>query len=352
MHHKPRHILAYAAEFCKGFRATQRRNFSLLCWAIFRKRTTVLSELARCFSRPRRHIHRLKRIWRFLSNRRFNFQAAMDAICLHNLFMALKAGARKVVLVDITFLTETLAILAAALACRGRAVPLCMWAFERENLLRSQNTLTHQMLAHLKGLLGDFILVADRGFGHAWTIRCCRKLGIDFVLRIRDDVRICAAGKSALAKDFLPPGSGRRFYPNALYHATEKLKVNLIAVRQGEAGWLLVTSLSDFPRAIKLYRQRMQIEETFRDLKSLLGLSRVRVRGVFRLQVLLVALMAVYSFLFWTGVVLARAKQATRIAASGSANLSYPTLAAMLLETYPRLLPLLCTRLKEVMQTG
>ena len=131
-----------------------------------------------------------------------------------------------------------------------------------------------------------------------------------------------------------------------------ELRARLGAVRQGEAGWLLVTSLSDFPRAIKLYRQRMQIEETFRDLKSLLGLSRVRVRGVLGLQLLLVALMAVYSFLFWTGVVLARAGQAARIAASGSANLSYPILAAMLLETYPRLLPLLCTRLKEVMQTG
>ena len=70
------------------------------------------------------------------------------------------------------------------------------------------------------------------------------------------------------------------------------------------------------------------------------------------LHVLLAALIAVYSFLSWAGVVLARAKQAARIAASGSGNLSYPSLAAILLETYPRLLPLLCTRLKEVMQTG
>ena len=62
--------------------------------------------------------------------------------------------------------------------------------------------------------------------------------------------------------------------------------------------------------------------------------------------------MAVYSFLFWAGVVLARAKQAARIAASGSQKLSYPSLAAMLIETYPRLLPLLCTRLKQAMQTG
>ena len=47
----------------------------------------------------------------------------MDAICLHNLFMALKADARKVVLADVT---GKLGAPAAALLCRGRAVLLCM----------------------------------------------------------------------------------------------------------------------------------------------------------------------------------------------------------------------------------
>jgi len=352
MRQTPRHIVAYAAGFCNGFRVTQVRNFTLLCWAIFRKRTTVLSELARCFRHPRRHIHRLKRLWRFVSNPRFNFQAVLDALCLHNLALALKAGGRRVVLVDITFLTEELAVLAAALACRGRAVPLCLWAFERRKLLRSQNTLTHELLAHLKALLGDFVLVADRGFGHAWTLRCCRQLGIDFVLRIRDDVRLYAGQREGLAQDFLPPTDGRRFYPQARYHGQQRLKVNFIAVRHQGARWLLVTSLRDFPRAVKLYEQRMQIEETFRDLKSLLGLSRVQVRGVRRLQVLLVALMVVYSFLFWTGVILARSKYAKALAASGSRKLAFTTLAAILLDTYPRLLPLASRRLKEVTQTG
>jgi len=352
MQRRPRHILAYAAGFCKGLRATQVRNFMFVCWAIFRKRTTVLSELARCFSQPRRHIHRLKRIWRFVSNPRFNFQAVMDAICLHNLALALKAGGRKVVLLDITFLGDELAVLAAALACRGRAVPLCLWAFHRRELVRSQNTLTHQLLAHLKALIGDFVLVADRGFGHGWTMRCCRQLGIDFVLRIKDDVGMKAGGRRGLAKDFLPPTDGRSFYPNARYGADKNMQVNFIAIRRGQATWLLVTSLTDFPRAAKLYEQRMQIEQTFRDFKSLLGLSEVRVRGVRRLQVLLVALMAVYSFLFWTGVILARTKYAKALAASGSKKLAFASLAAILLDTYPRLLPLISRRLKEVMQTG
>ena len=80
MQQKLKHILTYARNFCKGIRLTQARNFAALCWAIFRKRTTVLSELARCFVRPRRHIHRLKRIWRFVSNLHFNFRAAAKPI--------------------------------------------------------------------------------------------------------------------------------------------------------------------------------------------------------------------------------------------------------------------------------
>ena len=345
MQQKPRHIMAYAAGFCKGFRITQVRNFARLCWAIFLRRTTVISELARAFKRPRRHSYRLKRMWRFLSNPRFNFQAVMDAVCLYNLAMALAAGACKAVLIDITFLSDGLAILAAALAWQGRAIPVCMWAFQRDNPQRSQNTLTHQMLAHLKGLLGSFVVVGDRGFGHSWTIECCLRLGLHFVLRIRDEVLITAGGRRGPAKSFLPPSDGRRFYPNALYHGQKKLRVNFIAIRKGRATWLLVTSLSDFRRAVRLYEQRMQIEETFRDFKSTLGLSRLRLRGVGRLQVMLVALMVVYSFLFRSGVVLARSEFAKALAASGTEQLSYPSLALILIDTYPLLLRRLIRRL-------
>ncbi|MCD6351696.1 MAG: hypothetical protein J7M26_06220 [Armatimonadetes bacterium] len=47
---------------------------------------------------------------------------------------------------------------------------MSLWAFQRRKLLRSQNTLTHELLAHLKALIYEFVLVADRGFGHARTI--------------------------------------------------------------------------------------------------------------------------------------------------------------------------------------
>ena len=94
-----------------------------LCWRFFQ---TLSHKLGAQFNASvPGHVHRFKRICRLVSNSRFNFHAVMEAIWLHNLALALKAGSRKVVLVDITFLTAQLAVLAVASAFRGGAVPLC-----------------------------------------------------------------------------------------------------------------------------------------------------------------------------------------------------------------------------------
>lgn len=139
-------------------------------------------------------------------------------------------------------------------------MPLLAWVFQLESLERSKNTLVHQMLDHLKGLLGDLVLVADRGFGHAWALHCCRQLGVEFVLRVKGDATIHAGGQRGPARQFVLP-RGRRFYPHAYYHSAQKLPVNFIAIYSGNDPWLLITSLTDFPRAVKLYRKRREIEE-------------------------------------------------------------------------------------------
>ena len=69
-------------------------------------------------------------------------------------------------------------------------------------------------------------------------------------------------------------------------------------------------------------------------------------------RALVVVLIAVYGFSFRGGAVLWRSKHAKSLAASGAQRLSFFSLAVVLLDTYPRLLPLLSTRLKDVMQTG
>ncbi|MCX7597477.1 MAG: transposase [Armatimonadetes bacterium] len=286
-------IIRYARRFCGGVRVTQVDNFVRLCTALWLTRSLVLSQLALVMEGPKRHAHRLKRLFRFLSNPRFPAQQVMDRLAMHNLAAALQVGARKIVLFDVTHLTENLAVLAAAIALRGRAVPLALWAYDPQQLQRSLNTVTHELLAHLRAQLGPFIAVADRGFGHAWPVRACRQLGVDFVLRIRGNVIITAAGRTAPAKDFTPR-RGTAFYPNARYGLHHRLQVNFVAVAAQDP-WLLITSLEDFRRAPKLYSQRMQIEQTFRDLKTHLGLKNLCLTSPRRLQVLLGARIPVWE---------------------------------------------------------
>lgn len=116
-------IIGCARRFCGGLRVTQVDNFVRLCTAVFLARTRVLSRLALVFEGPQRHAHRLKRLWRFLSNPRFPAQAVMDQIALHNLAAALRVGARKVVLVDVTKVTDQLGLLAARIPQRDALVP-------------------------------------------------------------------------------------------------------------------------------------------------------------------------------------------------------------------------------------
>ena len=347
----PQHIMSYVTRFCQGLRITQATNFTALCYALWLVRTCILSRLANVISGPQRHAHRLKRLWRLVNNPSFPAHAVMDAICMHNFKAALAAGARRVVILDFTHLKDPYIALVAAVAFQGRAVPLLVWITTHHSFERSQNTFVHHMLAHLKSLIGDFVLVADRGFGHNWTLRACRILGIDFVLRIRSDVIMQAGTRRGRAGSFAPR-KGYRLYPNALYGAQHRHKVNFVAVASGDDPWLLITSLSDMSRARGLYRQRMQIEESIRDIKSYLGLDKARVRDVGRLQVLATAVLAVHSFLLWLGFVAKQSSLAAKLVCSGSEKVSFVFLAISLTQAFPDLLDFLYQHLSRLFKSG
>lgn len=84
--------------------------------------------------------------------------------------------------------------------------------------------------------------------------------------------------------------------------------------RSAKEAWVLATNLpaSDLKpvQLIKLYRKRMQIEETFRDLKSPvygLGLRQSRTRCPKRFDIMLLIALVLQLVLWWVGL-LARAK--------------------------------------------
>jgi hypothetical protein len=213
-------------------------------------------------------------------------------------------------------------ILCATLCFRGRALPLCSRTFpvKRKCSPKAQ----HEFLEELVGLIPRHccpILVTDAGFHTEW-FDAVRSVGWDFIGRLRGrkkalrDGRLvpieelhALAGKRpmCLGTCFLKSLRNKtprpfRFVLSAKPKVKGRHRITTLgtkgrntADRQRSAAarepLLLVTSLPQRARVIvATYRTRMQIEETFRDLKSHRygwSLEDVRCRTPARVDVLL-----------------------------------------------------------------
>jgi hypothetical protein len=212
----------------------------------------------------------------------------------------------------------------------GRAVPLCFWLAPLDTGgVGSQRALEDAALRDLKDWLPRsrrVLLLGDRGFRGRERIRTLQAWGWDFVLRITGDTHFeTSDGWQTL--DTVCPAVGRRWQRAGLRlgkgrgKADAPVVVHVVAVRQAvvpkpvrkerghdgklrerprrggadtaeETTWFLATNLPLTCDVVAVYAWRMQIEQTFRDYKALLGLEVEQTKQPWeRLQALLWALM-------------------------------------------------------------
>lgn len=288
-----------------------------------------ISTLGRALDRPAKVKHTIKCMDRLFGNKTLHaknilFYEAMTRILLKN-------NLRPVILVDWSGLTPCGAFhfLSASLAVNGRAFPLYDQAYP---LKEHMNDKTHtEFLITLKKMLPEGcvpIIVTDAGFRNPW-FKAVLKMKWHFIGRVRNrtqyrkpDQRPWFSIKSLysqattkacfLGQVFLSCSSplGCYFYivKNKKKHRVKRnligKRVQCSASKKHEKGanepWLIASSLSDKEisahEVMRIYEKRMQIEETFRDLKSMrhgLGLRHCRSFKVERLNVaLLIAALA------------------------------------------------------------
>ena len=276
--------------------------------------------------------HRIKRADRLLSNKRLS--AERPGIYRALARQITSSSPRPVIHIDWSNLDrgKTRYLLRAAVAVEGRAFTLYEEVHPRERFMKQR--VERQFLKRLAQVLGPQarpIIVTDAGFLNPWR-RAVLALGWDFVCRIR--------GRVMLSE---PDGENwqhaRSLYAQARIRAkrlTQRrlsrqnpLSCHFVLVR-GKRGsrhdfncygsrarghnsnkkarsqrepWLLATSLdiseaSAIKRVVNCYRTRMQIEESFRDLKSTtfgLGYEAARSSRVERIELLLlIATLVVY----------------------------------------------------------
>jgi hypothetical protein len=159
------------------------------------------------------------------------------------------------------------------------------------------------------------LLIGDRGLGGRDRVRFLKEQGFQYLVRINGDTQILRGEEWWALSALTPPLGQRRHFEDVAIGKSqpkERLPVNVVAVHQPlltpkpvltnkgkptgktitDATWYLVTDLPPGTDAVALYRLRMQVEETFRDYKALLGMEQERTKCPWeRLPMLLWALM-------------------------------------------------------------
>ena len=259
----------------------------------------TLTEIGRRFGGGSDLRHRIKRADRLLANRHLRGDAKQIYAALARMLLA--GVAEPLIVIDWSDLKEdqSLHLLRASVPVGGRSLTLYEEVHTQSNLGNRQ--VQHRFLQQLKALLpatAEPIIVADSGFkvpfyreverlGWRWVGRVRGRDYVKLKHRWRSCKRIFAEATTTatalgigewvrsnpLRAAFVlvrKPKQGRRAKTAA--GKRSRSKKSLQAARNAREPWLLVAStrLADWPakRLVKVYRQRMQIELSFRDMKS------------------------------------------------------------------------------------
>lgn len=217
--------------------------------------------------------HAIKQFDRFLSNPRFDLEAAWASI------MAFVIGARPKVIVsmDWTDYGEQQRIALSLVTRHGRATPLLGKTIASADLAGNRNVYEDNLLRLFKRLLPpsvqQVIVLADRGFGDAKLYQMLSaELGFDFVIRFRDCILVRSSwGETRCASDWVP-SNGRPLLlaqPQVTGRRADVGAVVAVKFSAMKENWLLATSLNlPANEIIRLYQRRFTIEESFRDEKD------------------------------------------------------------------------------------
>jgi hypothetical protein len=281
-----------------------------LVGGIIRGRRLALTAIGRASAGRSFPKHGIKRVDRLLSNWRMQ---AERWLCFHDIAHFLVGDcSRPIILMDWTKVTDGFHALAAAIPIGGRALTI----YEEVHPERRLGTprVQEAFLRSLRAVLPTGcrpIIVTDAGFQGPF-FRSVTRLAWDFVGRVRGTAKMRAKGgrvwKTVSDMYATAIGSSRDLGTFQLYKDSTSVDTRLVlaakrrrrkkhpwcwhwsaqggvspsTISGAKEPWLLATSVSsgDADKIIAIYATRMQIEETFRDVKNpRFGWSLRHVRG-------------------------------------------------------------------------
>lgn len=297
---------------CTDLRLSQTKTLAQLVAATLGVGRVSLAAIGRQLTGTTSAKHKIKRTWRFTSNRRVVVSDAMRGVIAR---LCKRRKKPLVVAVDWVDIRSFQTLMAAAVM-KGRAVPLLWASYAKWELFKSRNALEEGLLHLLRTLIPErvpVILLADRGFGRVEMARACTNFGFRYLIRIKPDAWIEHPTFHGKLKDY-PVVKGMRRVLKAARHRKSRPVTHNIVVRwqlglpaKRDEPWYLMTDLCGSALQLTaLYGKRMTVEELFRDGKSQrngFALRLVQVKTASGLDRLLLIVALAYLLLVGLGLV-------------------------------------------------
>ncbi len=303
--------------------------------ALQKSNDLTLTRMGRCLEGNTSLKHKIKKVDRLEGNTYLHNELNIIYGGLSSYVTALVSQVKSLpIIVDLCYVKDdgALQMLSAELATKGRSVPLYREVFEKGNLKKKARSFLRNLSTYLPAER-EVVVIMDAGFFEDW-FKEIELLNWYWVCRIRQGRLLKFEGQKdwITIKDFIHEvGATTKNYNNVLLtqahqHACrvvtttkknihKRRSVNLRAEKQRKVGnscyiksakepWILATNLPTTYKAtevVNFYKKRMQIEESFRDMKShQFGLSGryIRTTDVNRWGVKML-LAAIVQIIFW-----------------------------------------------------
>ncbi len=185
-----------------------------------------------------------------------------------------------------------------ATAYRGRAIPCGLITYSSKTIATRQDSrnLNHfRAFEWLKDLLGERPLVLDREFSYLDLLVNLVEEQVNFVIRLKLGSQPPKFWDSDGREVALTISPGETVIHNRVWYKGQ-VCVNLIGTwGKGFKDPLWIMTNLDAKQAQRIYFARMKIDESFRDLKSLLGMTKLMNKQQQIMEKMLALLLLVYA---------------------------------------------------------
>jgi len=192
-------------------------------------------------------------------------------------------------------------LLVLATPFHGRAIPCHFVSYSSKTInaeATSRNRHHFEAFAKVKTLLGEKPLVLDREFSYLGLMENLVFEKINFVIRLKEGAKFTDQEGNLVAMS-IKKGETRTI--NKVFYMG-KVFVNLIGIwREGFSNPLWVMTNLDAEQALDTYLQRMKIEESFRDMKNLLGMEKLMAKRRDHMEKMVALLLIAYAIGLWLG---------------------------------------------------